>query len=143
MANNCSFDMTMCPECVQYVRHCLGQTSVDCPFCEASFSPSEITGTSPSASAVPRGLKKGVMAASFVGATVLGGMACSDDVVVEYGVPVFDVGEPAEDAGTSDAGDAEGDAAGDATDDDDTSDDYESDAPAEPVYGVPMPDAGD
>ncbi len=104
---DCSIDMTMCPECVQYIRHCAGYSRVECPFCEATFSPSEAKGKSPSASSVRKGLKQGVMAASFVGATVLGGVACGGESVAHYGMPVMDAGDqpdagPSEDVDSDD-----------------------------------------
>ncbi len=131
---NCSVDMTMCPDCVQYVRHCVGHSTVECPFCETSFSPQDIEGTRPSASAIPAGLKTGVMAASFVGATMLGGVACGASDQPEYGAPVPD------DAGfnsinqSQDAGDE------DTNSSSNTSPNY---ANIQPEYGVAMPeDAG-
>lgn len=104
MANaKCSIDMTLCPECVQYVRHCLDAPNVDCPFCETSFSPADVAGDQPTASRVPSKLKRGVMAASFVGATVLGGTGCPV-AQPEYGAPM-----PPVDAGELDADDDQSD----------------------------------
>lgn len=117
--SNCAADMTICPECVQYVRHCVGASTVDCPFCEASFAPEEVGDQSLSGSALPRKLKTGVMAVSFVGATALG--ACSDPDDDTSG---FNVQE--NDTGYADA---------------DTGDNYDA-PPAEPVYGAPPPDGG-
>ena len=139
MAKNCSIDMTLCPECVQYVRHCLGQDSVDCPFCEAAFSPSELANTAPTAAAIPRGLKQGVMAASFVGATMLGSASIVACGQAEYGAPIPDNQEPgfnhvSEDVGTDDAGD---------TGDEDASDDDDTYMHVQPEYGVTMMDAGE
>lgn len=119
---NCSVDMTMCPECVRYVRHCAGQATVGCPFCETQFSPADLEGMTPSPSAVSAGLKKGVMAISFAGATALGGVACFHNDVAHYGMPVQDVGygDDADDEDVSDdadehtQGDVDDDSEGDA-----------------------------
>ncbi len=78
--------LTICPACVQHIRHALIEVELTCPFCENRFALDELAGTTPTASAVPRGLKHGVMAASFVGATIFGAAACqgqpaSDDEV--------------------------------------------------------------
>ena len=114
---DCSIDMTLCPDCVQYIRHCAGSVSVDCPFCEHSFSPDDVDGQPPTASAIPDKLKSGVMAASFVGATVLGA-ACVPVAEPEYGAP------PPADAGY-DNSDADQDAGSD-TDEDSNTDEDES-----------------
>ena len=90
MAKRGSFHMTICPECVQYVRHCRGQSTIDCPFCDAAFCSAAHAGTAPSAAAVPRGLKQGVMAISFVGATVLSGLGCATGVTSDDEIPTTD-----------------------------------------------------
>ncbi len=124
MANkDCAIDMTLCPECVQYIRHCLGHVTVSCPFCDTTFSPKEVEGKRPTASGVSAGLKNGVMAASFVGATMLGGMACQPVSEPEYGAPM----PPEEDVGVEEdveeSGDAQIDEDADTGPDEDADDD--------------------
>lgn len=113
--SNCVPEMTTCPECVRHVRHCEGAESVECPFCEVSFSPKDVVG-GVSASAVPRGVKKGMMAASFVGMTVAGSFGCVAQP--EYGAPAPENSySQAEDAGGTDA-----DAGSDAGEDEESDD---------------------
>ncbi len=121
--NGCTVDMALCPECVQHVRYCAGRSEVSCPFCEASFLPQALSGAQPSAGAVPRGLKQGVLAASFVGATIMAGTSFGCVVGADYGAPMPENQDPyvEEDAGhgddvseQSDAGDV-----GDVGEDDD------------------------
>ncbi len=116
----CSVSMTLCPECVQHVRFCSAHDEVSCPFCETTFSPAETAGTKPTARRVSAKMKHRVLAASFVGATVLAPFAVGCPVVAEYG-PAYpnEWEEPASDAG--DAGDT-GDV-GDTGDADDQNDD--------------------
>lgn len=128
---DCSIDMTLCPECVQYIRHCLGESKLECPFCDTSFSLDDVAGTAPTASAIPSGLKTGIMAASFVGATMLGGVACGASDQPEYGAPVPD------DAGFN-TSEPDGDTGGD-----NNSPGIDNSANIQPEYGVAMPaDAG-
>ena len=68
--------LTICPACVRHIRHSLHDDELTCPFCETRFALDDLEGTTPTAAAVPRGLKQGVMAASFVGATIFGAVAC-------------------------------------------------------------------
>jgi hypothetical protein len=118
----CSVSMTLCPECVQHVRFCSAHDEVSCPFCETTFTPEQTAGTKPTGRLVSAKMKHRVMAASFVGATVLAPFAFGCPAQAEYG-PAYpnEWEEPAADAG--DTGDV-----GDASHTDDVNDDQGGDA---------------
>lgn len=120
--------LILCPECVQHIHRVEGSDEQKCPFCDAQFSISKMAGRAPRASAIPTRVKRGVMAASFVGATVLGAAACSETSQPEYGMPI-----PDEDVGYSNQADA-----GDDKHADVGYSNYDNQT-AQPEYGAPMP----
>ena len=122
-----SMDMTMCPECLQYVRHRPGADTANCPFCETSFCPADVVNKPVSASAVSERFKTGIMAFSFVGASLLGTSAQAQDLSVEpeYGAPgggFIEMFGPDDDDESDDALDSDAEPI-DADDDDESDDD--------------------
>jgi hypothetical protein len=97
-----SSSMILCPGCGVHVRKANG-CEMTCPFCETTFSLpcTKSTGLADAA-------KRGVVAASIVGATVLGAGCLFEEPVSLYGMPPDlnnvheDVGDDA-DAGQTDA----------------------------------------
>lgn len=119
---SCFAEMTPCPECLRHIRHSTNDTDVKCPFCDHHFSPGSDADSTSTGGTLPSGLKKGVMAVSFVGVGLVGGLACSETAEQPvYGVPMPEdagyYGEEDVDGDTADSGEV-GDTADSGEDDD-------------------------
>ena len=88
--SRCSYALAICPECVQHVRYCAKHEEVSCPFCSHAFVPEAVDGSAPTARAVRPRSSRGVLAASFVGATLIAATSVGCPMVAEYGMPYPD-----------------------------------------------------